>query len=232
MMVCWRPARIPRNEAETHFQNALALIAEGDTARASVEFRNVFQNNGFHRDARARFAAMLRARAMSSNPMASICAWSSNIPTMWRRGSRWLRWPSSSSSGTRRGNARRAGHPLAPDDPASRIISVNLAYLDAVEAEDAVAREAADRPRPRRCCRPTPDNLLLQRLVIDGLVREGASAEALALLDGRSRPSDGSPSSSMSGSRCWPGWNARRRTIAALREMMVLFPEDEQPAAG
>jgi hypothetical protein len=47
-------------EAERHFQNAMALMEEGDTARAAVEFRNVFQNNGLHVEARANFAAMLR----------------------------------------------------------------------------------------------------------------------------------------------------------------------------
>jgi thioredoxin-like negative regulator of GroEL len=47
-------------EAERHFQNAMALMEEGDTARATVEFRNVFQNNGLHVEARENFAAMLR----------------------------------------------------------------------------------------------------------------------------------------------------------------------------
>ena len=30
--------------AEAFYQNALALIADGETARATVEFRNVFRN--------------------------------------------------------------------------------------------------------------------------------------------------------------------------------------------
>jgi hypothetical protein len=93
MLGPWRPVRIPRNEAERHFQNAMALMAQGDTARAAVEFRNVFQNNGLHVDARANFAAMLRdEKAIPKDPTASTCAWSSSSPIMWRRGSRWRRW--------------------------------------------------------------------------------------------------------------------------------------------
>src|SRR6056297_71670 len=46
--------------AEAHYQNALALLHEGDTVRAALEFRNVFDLNGLHLEARERYAAMLR----------------------------------------------------------------------------------------------------------------------------------------------------------------------------
>jgi hypothetical protein len=45
---------------------------------------------------------------------------------------------------------------LAPDAPATAVIAVNLAYLDAIEAEDAVALERPPSPRPRRFCRRSP----------------------------------------------------------------------------
>ena len=38
--------------AEAHYQSALSLMAEGDTDRALVELRNVFDLNGFHKEAR------------------------------------------------------------------------------------------------------------------------------------------------------------------------------------
>jgi hypothetical protein len=74
------------------------------------------------------------------------------------------------------------GHQLAPDTAATEVIAVNLAYLDAVEAEDALALEAAF-AQASALLADDPDNRLLQRLVIDGLVREGANEEALALLE-------------------------------------------------
>jgi len=45
--------------AEGYYQSALELLDSGDTERALVEFRNVFAHDGFHKDARTRYAATL-----------------------------------------------------------------------------------------------------------------------------------------------------------------------------
>lgn len=44
--------------AEKHFQNALALIEEGDVDRAIVELRNVFELNSRHVEARHTLAGL------------------------------------------------------------------------------------------------------------------------------------------------------------------------------
>jgi tetratricopeptide (TPR) repeat protein len=48
--------------AEKHYQSALALIEAGDTDRALVELRNVFDLNGFHKEARKLYADTVLAR--------------------------------------------------------------------------------------------------------------------------------------------------------------------------
>lgn len=45
--------------AEKHYQAAIELLAEGDEERAMLELRNVFQLNGFHKEARETYAAIL-----------------------------------------------------------------------------------------------------------------------------------------------------------------------------
>jgi predicted Zn-dependent protease len=50
----------PEERAEEHYQQALALLEEGQPERATVEFRNVFRLNGNHGAARLRFAELLR----------------------------------------------------------------------------------------------------------------------------------------------------------------------------
>lgn len=45
--------------AEAHYQSGLELLAAGDVDRAVVEFRNVFELDGFHRDARFTLAKVL-----------------------------------------------------------------------------------------------------------------------------------------------------------------------------
>ena len=127
-------------QAERHFESAMALMAEGDTARAAVEFRNVFQNNGQHVEARANFAAMLRRdgdiEGAYSQYLRFVEQWSDYVEArvalseMALVGQFWEE--------ARRHGARVLS--LAPDDPATDVIAINLAYLDAVEAEDAVGR--------------------------------------------------------------------------------------------
>lgn len=49
------------DRAESHYQRALAYLEDGDTERASVEFRNVFRLNPDHVEARLRYAELRRA---------------------------------------------------------------------------------------------------------------------------------------------------------------------------
>ncbi len=46
--------------AEKHFQTALEYIEAGDFARATIEFRNVFKLNNYHKEARQTYARMVR----------------------------------------------------------------------------------------------------------------------------------------------------------------------------
>ena len=56
VLVACEPAE---KRAEAHYQRALALLAEGDSARAAVEFRNVFRLDGDHTAARLAYARLL-----------------------------------------------------------------------------------------------------------------------------------------------------------------------------
>ncbi|WP_209426809.1 tetratricopeptide repeat protein [Pararhodobacter sp. SW119] len=48
--------------AEAHYQSGMALVEDGDIDRALVEFRNVFNLDGQHREARAAYARLMRER--------------------------------------------------------------------------------------------------------------------------------------------------------------------------
>jgi len=52
----------PEEKAETFYQSGLELLAAGDPERAALEFRNVFDYNGEHQDARRQLAEILRAK--------------------------------------------------------------------------------------------------------------------------------------------------------------------------
>ena len=48
------------DRAERYFQSGLSLLEEGDVERALIEFRNVFNLNGSHREARQTYARIVR----------------------------------------------------------------------------------------------------------------------------------------------------------------------------
>jgi tetratricopeptide (TPR) repeat protein len=213
-------------EAERHFQNAMALMEEGDTARAAVEFRNVFQNNGLHVEARENFAAMLRREGDTEGSYSQYLRLVEQQPDHVEARIALAEMALVKGSGMRRAITVPRPSRLAPDTAATHVIAVNLAYLDAVEAEDALALEAAF-AQASALLADDPDNRLLQRLVIDGLVRDGANEEALALLERGlvAYPDD----RRLHDIRVQVLARLEREddVIAALREMMVLFPEDE-----
>lgn len=54
-------------KAERYFQSGLALIEEGDNERAMVELRNVFQHDGFHKEARETYANLMLEMGRTSD---------------------------------------------------------------------------------------------------------------------------------------------------------------------
>ena len=213
-------------QAERHFENAMALMAEGDTARAAVEFRNVFQNNGQHVEARENFAAMLRREGDVEGAYSQYLRLVEQRPDHVEAR---IALAEMALAAQLWDEARLHGAEAverAPDDPATDVIALNLAYLDAVEAEDAVGREGVF-ARAEGLLEADPDNLLLLRLVVDGLVREGSNEAALALLDRAlaTHPTD----RQLHDVRVQVLARLDREDdiIAALREMIELFPEDE-----
>lgn len=78
-----------KERAEKHFEAGLEYIQAGDVDRALVEFRNVFQLDSTHREARRAYAEAERGRADCARPSRSTSDWSSNIPTITAGRSRW-----------------------------------------------------------------------------------------------------------------------------------------------
>lgn len=169
--------------AEEHFQRALALIEEGDFDRARVEFQNVFVNNGQHAEARATFAQMQRERGQIQEAYSQYLRLVEQFPdhlegriALAEMALELRNWE----------EARRHGEAAiedAPEDPRVQIIAAYLAYLDAVEAEDAPARRAAYDAARALLSDREPNNPLILRLTVDHALREGDLEGALAAAD-------------------------------------------------
>jgi tetratricopeptide (TPR) repeat protein len=213
--------------AEEHFQNAMALLAEGDTARAAVEFRNVFQNNGFHEEARANYAAMLRASGNVEQSYSQYLRLVEQYPdhiegraALAEMALAFQNWDEADRHGRRLLE-------LAPEHPSAPVISVYLDYLDAAEAEDEPARRNAF-DRATALLAGEPDNAALQLLVIDGLIQDGALEEALVVIERALRNDPDNRSLHDGRLQVLAQLDRPEEAEAALREMVTVFPDDEE----
>ncbi|ABD57152.1 tetratricopeptide repeat protein [Jannaschia sp. CCS1] len=212
--------------AEEHYQNALNLIEEGDFERAGVEFRNVFQNNGQHRDARARFAQLLRETDDMQGSYSQYLRLVEQYPgdvegriALAEMAIDLQNWEEARRHGIR---ARE----LASDDPRVMPIGINLDYADSIEAEDEPARRLVV-DAARQYLDEAPENVSLRRIVIDAALRDGELEAALTEVDAALEiaPTD---RQLYDGKLQILAQLERADEIEALLENMVdLFPEDE-----
>lgn len=169
-------------KAERHFQSALTLLEAGDQDRALVELRNVFQLNGFHREARETYIAIQLERGNMREATGQLLRLVEQYPDTLEarqklaelalmRGD-WLEFD-------------RHGHAAVELDPApvaSRAIAAALAYRAALSGRSPEGRaEAAD--LARAVLAEAPDNPIAQRIVIDALMAGDSVAQALPEID-------------------------------------------------
>lgn len=169
--------------AEEHYQSALALLAEGDLERATIEFRNVFEMNPRHQDARRSFAAALREAGRTENAYGQYLRLIEQYPddieariALAEMASESQNWDELERHGSR-------AIAQAPEgDPRIAIIAANLDYAAAIEAEDASARRDV-RDRAAALLADAPGNMTLRRIVIDAALRDSELDSALAEID-------------------------------------------------
>ncbi|MCK0122102.1 tetratricopeptide repeat protein [Loktanella sp. F6476L] len=168
--------------AERYYQSGLALLAAGDTDRALIEFRNVFQHDGFHKDARQIYADTLRDLGRNDDAYGQYLRLIEQYPdtadvrlTLAEIALGRNDW----DEVRRHGNA---GVALTPDAPRAQAVAAAIAYTTALRADDADALQAAT-TRAKTVLDTTPDNLVALRVVIDAAARGPLPETALPLLE-------------------------------------------------
>ena len=163
--------------AEGHYQRGLALIAEGETERAEVEFRNVFQLNGDHTEARLAYAGLLEKRGDAPGALSQYLRLVEQDP---------------GSLEGRRAVARLA---LALGDVETARASVDAALasdptdpeIRAIKAATEYARDGGDRPAAvamaREVLADDPDQIPAHMILIAEAMNADDPAAALPLID-------------------------------------------------
>lgn len=154
---------------ERHFQSGVELAEAGDTDRALVELRNVFQLDGRHREARQLYAKLERERGNSGEAYGQYLRLVEQYPrdfearrNLGEMAINRMDWP----------DVERhldVAAEIDPDDLSVRAMVATMEYREAIREEDAEARAAAAK-EARAVLREDDDSLIARRIVINELL--------------------------------------------------------------
>lgn len=213
-------------KAERHYQNALALLEDGDEARAMVELRNVFLRDGFHKEARNLFASLLydqgEWRQAYSQYLRLIEQYPNEVHVRRRLAEMALDFGDLAEV-KKHGSA---AIDLAPDVPDHQALGMVIAYNEADAARDpAKAAEIATEARDLLDDYPDTDTAL--RLVAHWYAQGPDPARAVPYLDQLIAAYPGSVSLHLSRLRALDAAGDDDGVLQHMRQMLALFPEDE-----
>ncbi len=212
--------------AERYYQSGLTLLEEGDVDRALIEFRNVFNLNGAHREARQTYARLVREQGKMREAYGQYLRLVEQYPDDLEGRVALAEMAFASQDWDEFDRHSAAALEAAPDDPRVKTLAAAAEYRKAAVANDEPARRAAF-AQVETLIKDQPDNAILQQIEIDGYVRDGTYSKALEAID---RALEKQPDN-----RSF--YNTRLGVLARLedndaletqlRDMVTRFPEDD-----
>ncbi len=211
--------------AEEHFQNAIQLLDSGDFERASVEFRNVFELNGRHREARSTYAATLRERGDLAQSFSQYL----RLVEQYNgdRDGRLALAEMALVSGNRDEAKRHvtAGLSAHPDDLHLQAIKAAYDYSEGQITKDSDLTQAALLVA-RELQETLPENIVLRRVIVDDAIRNGRPSEALAAVDAAIEAAPNDVGFYRQRLALLHQMGEEEQVASQLRDMVDLFPED------
>lgn len=168
--------------AEEHYQKGLELLEAGDVDRALVEFRNVFQLNGFHRDARYTYAQTVEERGNISEAYGQYLRLVEQYPEDLEGRRALARLALQTGNWDEVDRHVVAAKNIDPDDLLVQAIDTALIYRNAVLAEDVNGANAAAADAVT-LVEADPGLMSARQVVIDNLLRRQEWSEALDTID-------------------------------------------------
>jgi putative PEP-CTERM system TPR-repeat lipoprotein len=213
--------------AERFYQSGLQLLEAGDVDRALVEFRNVFQLNGQHKEARRTYAEVQRERGKTGEAFGQYLRLVEQYPDDLPARIALAEMAIDSGNWEEAEKQGRAARDLAPQDPAVLVINAALDYRKALMDKQPEA-EAAAIAVARAALEADPGNLIARRMVIDQKVTKGDFRGALPDIETGLAAHPGEMSLHMMRVRALSELGDIPATQAALEAMSAQFPQDEQ----
>lgn len=211
--------------AEKHFQNAIALIEEGDLDRAMVELRNVFELNAGHVEAHRTMAELLLERDNERGAYREYATLAeldsqdveSRI-TLAEMAFNFGAWDELDRHGAQ-------AEELAPEDPRVKAIALTRAYRTAANDDNASERRDLGNQADKMLAE-MPDNLLLRSIVMDDAIREQNFTRALEEIDWMLAEDGPRPRYYQERLRVLAMLGDTDGIEKQLRELVEIFPDD------
>jgi predicted Zn-dependent protease len=217
-------------KAEQFYQSGLTLYEEGDSERALVELRNVFNYDGFHKEARQTYANILvelgRKQEAYSQYLRLIEQYPDTVDVRVTLAEMAIA-TGNSEEAERHGSAAQK---LAPDRLDVKAIGLAVAYRDASLARDNDARaqvaEEATQLLAQMRAEDMSDNAALVRVVIDNLARSETPTDALPALNAALEQDPEARDLNLLRAQLLAASGDVAGTGAQLRKMVEIFPDD------
>ncbi|WP_239986179.1 tetratricopeptide repeat protein [Paracoccus sp. SY] len=152
--------------ADDYYQSGLELLEQGDTDRAIVQFRNVFDIDGTHYEARKTLAETFRQRGNAAQAYSQYLRlaeqYPDDLPT--RIALARLAFDGQQVDEFDRHTTRAVE--IAPQDPDVQVLDLARRFRDATLAEDKAARETLGQEAARMAAE-RPDDVLLLGMLLD-----------------------------------------------------------------
>ena len=175
-----------QQRAEKHYQSGMALLEKGDVDRALVEFRNVFQLDGKHLNARLAYARVQRERGEYQEAYSQYLLVVEQYPDNLEARLALAEVAIDRNDWQEAQRHGEAAFKLAPDDPMAQVIAALLEYQTAAVNADS-AGKLAPAARVQALLDAHPGNrtlaLLAYRVLIDQAYTGPDPVLAMAVLD-------------------------------------------------
>jgi tetratricopeptide (TPR) repeat protein len=168
--------------ADEYFRSGMELLEAGDADRAIVQFRNAFEFEENHLEARMAMGNLFLEQGNPGAAYGQFLRVAEQHPDEFeaRRILSELAFVQGNWEEFTRHGA--VAVEMMPEDPRVRAIDLGMTYRAAVLAEDDPARQAIVAPAEALLA-DMPENQILNNLLLDSYVRDSAMSKALARLD-------------------------------------------------
>lgn len=221
-------------KAERFYQSGLALIEAGDNERALVELRNVFDHDGFHKEARQTYADLALEMGQTQEAYSQYLRLIEQYPDTLEARLALTRLAITTNAWTEVERHGKAAIELAPERLDVQAIDLTLKYRQAVQDRDTQARAdvttQTEALLAEMATQGVQDDGALVRILIDATLQGEAPADALPIIDRALEAEPAAEDLNMLKVQLLNDAGDVAGTGAHLRKMIDLFPDNTEIA--